>query len=129
MCADQIMVIKNVYSSKNTWKFVFLLFFGFPIKFWSIIVVLQVYWTISKKLCIFDFFSQFCDPNLEPYYFYYSQILFTFKYLHSDFLYSVIYTAQKTKFFIKDFASKYDQIRRNLWTCSHLLKKFLIFFE
>ena len=30
------------------------------------------------------------------------------------------------KFFIKDFFSKYDQIRRNLRIWSHLLKKFLM---
>ena len=30
------------------------------------------------------------------------------------------------KFFIKDFFSKCDQIRRNLWIWSHLLKKSLI---
>ena len=35
-------------------------------------------------------------------------------------------TAQKTKFSIKDFFSKYDQTRRNLWICSHLLKKSLM---
>ena len=30
-------------------------------------------------------------------------------------------TAQKMKFFIKDFFSKCDQIRRKLWIWSHLL--------
>ena len=34
--------------------------------------------------------------------------------------------AQKMKFSIKDFFSKYDQIRRKLWIWSHLLKKFLM---
>ena len=33
-------------------------------------------------------------------------------------------TAQKKKFFIKDFFSKCDQIRRKLRIWSHLLKKF-----
>ena len=32
-------------------------------------------------------------------------------------------TAQKRKFFIKDFISKCDQIRRKLGICLHLLKK------
>ena len=32
-------------------------------------------------------------------------------------------TAQKTKFFIKDFSSKCDKIRRKLRIWSHLLKK------
>ena len=32
-------------------------------------------------------------------------------------------TAQKTKFSIKDFFVKCDQIRRKLWIWSHLLKK------
>ena len=32
-------------------------------------------------------------------------------------------TAQKEKFSIKTFFSKYDQIRRKLWIWSHLLKK------
>ena len=32
-------------------------------------------------------------------------------------------TAQKVKFSIKDFFSKYDQIRRKLWIWLHLLKK------
>ena len=41
-------------------------------------------------------------------------------YLRADF------TAQKMKFSIKDFVSKYDQIRRNLRNWSHLLKKSLI---
>ena len=36
------------------------------------------------------------------------------------------YAAQKMKFFFKDFFSKYDEIRRKLWICSHLLKKSLI---
>ena len=35
-------------------------------------------------------------------------------------------TAQKMKFFIKDFLSKCDQIRRNLRIWSHLLKKSLM---
>ena len=37
-----------------------------------------------------------------------------------------IYTTQKMKFFIKDFFSKYDQIRRKLQIWSHLLKKSLM---
>ena len=36
------------------------------------------------------------------------------------------YTAQKMKFSIKDFFSKYDQIRRKLRYLSHLLKKSLM---
>ena len=36
------------------------------------------------------------------------------------------YTAQKTKFSIKDFFTKCDQIRRKLWIWSHLLKKSLM---
>ena len=36
------------------------------------------------------------------------------------------HTAQKVKFSIKDFFSKYDQIRKKLRICSHLLKKFLM---
>ena len=36
------------------------------------------------------------------------------------------YTAQKMKFFIKDFFSKFDQIRRKLRILSHLLKKSLM---
>ena len=35
-------------------------------------------------------------------------------------------TAQKTKFSIKDFFTKCDQIRRKLLIWSHLLQKFLI---
>ena len=35
-------------------------------------------------------------------------------------------TAQKTKFCMKDFSSKCDQIRRKLRIWSHLLKKFLM---
>ena len=35
-------------------------------------------------------------------------------------------TAQKVKFFIKNFFSKCDQIRRKLRILSHLLKKFLM---
>ena len=38
----------------------------------------------------------------------------------------VAYTAQKTKFSIKDFFSKCDQIRSFLWIWSHLLKKSLV---
>ena len=34
-------------------------------------------------------------------------------------------TTQKVKCSIKDFLSKYDQIRSFLWIWSHLLKKFL----
>ena len=36
------------------------------------------------------------------------------------------YTAQKMKFFINDFFSECDQIRRKLRIWSHLLKKSLI---
>ena len=36
------------------------------------------------------------------------------------------YTAQKMKFSIKDFFSKFDQIRRKLRILSHLLKKSLM---
>ena len=36
------------------------------------------------------------------------------------------YSAQKMKISIKDFVSKCNQIRRKLWTWSHLLKKSLI---
>ena len=38
---------------------------------------------------------------------------------------NLFYTAQKIKFFIWDFFSKSDQIRRKLRIWSHLLKKFL----
>ena len=38
----------------------------------------------------------------------------------------VNHTAQKMKFFIKDFFSKCDQIRRKLPVWSHLLKKSLM---
>ena len=37
-----------------------------------------------------------------------------------------IRTARKMKFSIKGFFSKCDQIRRKLWTGSHLLKKSLV---
>ena len=36
------------------------------------------------------------------------------------------YTAQKMKFFIKDFFSKCDQIRKKVRIWSHLLKKSLM---
>ena len=36
------------------------------------------------------------------------------------------YTAQKMKFFIKDFLSKCDQIRRKLRIWSHIMKKSLM---
>ena len=36
------------------------------------------------------------------------------------------YTAQKMKFSMKDFFSKFDQIRRKLRIWSHLLKKSLM---
>ena len=40
---------------------------------------------------------------------------------------AIIYdTAQKNKFYIKDFPSKCDQIRRKLRICSQLLKKSLM---
>ena len=35
-------------------------------------------------------------------------------------------TTQKTKFSIKDFFSKFDEIRRRLWILSHILKKSLM---
>ena len=37
-----------------------------------------------------------------------------------------VQTAQKMKFYIKDFLSKYDQIRRKLRIWSHLIKKSLM---
>ena len=39
---------------------------------------------------------------------------------------SIYYTAQKMKFSIEDFFSKWDQIRKNLRIWSHLLKKSLM---
>ena len=38
-----------------------------------------------------------------------------------DILIWILYTAQKMKFSIKDFFSKFDQIRRKLGNWSHLL--------
>ena len=38
----------------------------------------------------------------------------------------ILLTAQKMKFSIKDFFSKFDQIRNYLWIWLHLLKKFLM---
>ena len=40
--------------------------------------------------------------------------------------FSLFHTAQKMKFPIKNFFSKYDQIRSFLWIWSHLLKKSLM---
>ena len=37
-----------------------------------------------------------------------------------------LYTAQKMKFFIKDFFNKSDQIRKKLRIWSHLLKEYLM---
>ena len=49
------------------------------------------------------------------------------EYVWLDFMLNcVILTAQKMKFSIKDFFSKYDQIRSFLRIWSHLLKKSLI---
>ena len=36
------------------------------------------------------------------------------------------YTAQNMKIPIRNFCSKWDQIRRKLWICSHLVKKSVI---
>ena len=36
------------------------------------------------------------------------------------------FTAQKMTFYIKDFFSKCDQIRRNDWICLNLLKKYFM---
>ena len=41
-------------------------------------------------------------------------------------LMSIALTAQKMKFSIKNFFSKFDQIRRKQWIWSHLLKKSLM---
>ena len=43
-----------------------------------------------------------------------------------DLVVRTIRTARKMKFSIKNFFSKCDQIRRKLWTGSHLLKKSLV---
>ena len=53
----------------------------------------------------------------------YLKIVYVDKKLALTTLYHVKNTAQKMKFSIKDFFSKYDQIRRKLWIWSHLLKK------
>ena len=50
-----------------------------------------------------------------------SETLLGFSNIHL--LDSILGTAPKMKFSIKDFFSKYDQIRRFLQICSHLLKK------
>ena len=41
-------------------------------------------------------------------------------------LFELCNTAQKMKFSIKDFFSKYDQIRRKLWIWFYLLRKSLM---
>ena len=41
-------------------------------------------------------------------------------------LMSIALTAQKMKFSIKNFFSKFDQIRRKQWIWSHLLNKSLM---
>ena len=60
-------------------------------------------------------------------------IIFPIKLLLSSVTYFLVilvrcipFTAQKMKFSIKDFFSKCDQIRRNLWIWSHLLKKSIL---
>ena len=35
----------------------------------------------------------------------------------------ISYTGQKEKFSVQDFFSKGEKIRREVWICSHLLKK------
>ena len=50
------------------------------------------------------------------------------KLLNLDYIHNhpyCMHTAQKMKFSIKDFSSKYDQIRRKLRIWSHLLEKSL----
>ena len=55
---------------------------------------------------------------------FYIAVLIKYASRHSS--YKVIHAAQKMKFFIKDFLSKYDQTRRKLRIRSHLLKKSLM---
>ena len=57
----------------------------------------------------------------------FSTKILIFKYKFYQIKYSgVYYTAQKLKFFIKDFFTKCDQIRNFLRVWSHLLKKSLM---
>ena len=49
-----------------------------------------------------------------------------FQYIFIEYCLGVAFTAQKMKFSIKDFFSKYDQIRKKLRIWSHLLKKCLM---
>ena len=51
---------------------------------------------------------------------------FHLRFFRGSLLCLLLVTVQKMKFFINDFFSKSDQIRRKLWTWSHLLKKSLM---
>ena len=55
----------------------------------------------------------------------YAKLLYFLKLLNFPTIYRS-HTAQKMKFSIKDFFSKFDQIRCFLWISSHLLKKLLM---
>ena len=54
------------------------------------------------------------------------KIIITTALLFTQFGEYSVFTAQKIEFSIKDFFSKCDQIRTNLWVLSYLLKKSLM---
>ena len=76
--------------------------------FWSAFSRIRTgYWVIRGKIWNRK------TPNMDTFY----AVLVTLDSYH---------TGQKMKFFIKDFFSKCDQLRRKLWAWSHLLKKSLM---
>ena len=85
--------------------------------FWS---VLSRIWTEQREMRSISIYSvrmrENADQNNSEY----------GHFSRSVYIYCPLETARKIKFFIKDFSSKYDQIRRKLRIWSHILEKSLM---
>ena len=87
----------------------------------SLVLVLPLtYWNL---MCV-TLFTMEEQSLLHEMAFLLKNVYMIYLYFHSFLLKTT--TAQKKKFFIKDFFSKCDKMHRKLWIWSHLPKKFLI---
>ena len=79
----------------------------------------MIYLHPSRKTLAFDLPTKTIKSNIDLF----SSLIFNFVSNANSTQIQTRITTQKMRFFIKDFFSKCDQIRRFLQTSSHLLKK------
>ena len=111
----------NFSSPWNRWKtFRLLMISGWDrsyIKEWKLLKFYSLY-AFEPKFGGDELVLVFSKDNIS-----WNPIVFMFQSINLRQYFVWIVTAQEMKFFIKDFFSKCDQIRKKLWIWSHLLKK------